>query len=162
MRKKIIVLFLLFIVVAVLTIVMVCKQKEQEGSVPAEIQMEEEGESEQESPEKEGSMEPETTEEEDTLSMELLGLTDEMLSTMELEKKDVAAALKKWTQENGFSSAVGAEFYEPVWVRSTEQKVSVDCSLILVDTGNGIQKESEQIILTMDYFKSEGVIQFHY
>lgn len=99
---------------------------------------------------------------EEILSMELIGLSDEMLSTLGLEKEEIDTALKKWTQENGYTNAVGAEFYEPVRVRSSEQKLSIDCSLIMGKNGNGIQKEAEQLILTMDYFKKQGLIQFHF
>lgn len=99
--------------------------------------------------------------EEEALSMEISGLSDEMLSVMGITKKNVSDALKKWTQENGFSSATGAEFSEPMWIRFSESKYSLDCTLILSNQGTGIRPAEENLTITMDYFKGKNLIQFH-
>lgn len=98
---------------------------------------------------------------EESLSMELSGLNEEALSMMGISKKEVADSLKTWTQEHGFSSATGAQFLEPMLVRFSEGKYSMDCQLLFADGGNGIQPEDAQTKLTMDYFKEKQLLQFH-
>lgn len=98
---------------------------------------------------------------EESLSMELSGLNEEALSMMGISKKEVADSLKTWTQEHGFSSATGAQFLEPMLVRFSEGKYSMDCQLIFADGGNGIQPEDAQTKLTMDYFKERKLLQIH-
>lgn len=73
----------------------------------------------------------------------------------------MADALRTWTQEHGFSSATGAQFLEPMLVRFSEGKYSMDCQLIFADGGNGIQPEDAQTKLTMDYFKEKKLLQIH-
>ena len=99
--------------------------------------------------------------EEEPLSMDLSGLNEEALSMMEISKKEVADALRTWTQEHGFSSATGAQFLEPMLVRFSEEKYSMDFQLLFADGGNGIQPEDAQTKLTMDYFKEKQLLQFH-
>lgn len=98
---------------------------------------------------------------EEPLSMELSGLNEEALSMMGISKREVADALRTWTQEHGFSSATGAQFMEPMLVRFSEGKYSMDCQLLFADGGNGIQPEDAQTKLTMDYFKEKQLLQFH-
>lgn len=98
---------------------------------------------------------------EEPLSMELSGLNEEALSMMGISKREVADALRIWTQEHGFSSATGAQFLEPMLVRFSEGKYSMDCQLIFADGGNGIQPEDAQTKLTMDYFKEKKLLQIH-
>lgn len=69
--------------------------------------------------------------------------------------------LRTWTQEHGFSSATGAQFMEPMLVRFSEEKYSMDCQLLFADGGNGIQPEDVQTKLTMDYFKEKKLLQIH-
>ena len=114
----------------------------------------------QETPETQESKEQQKTEE-TPHSMELLGLQEEALSMMGISKKEVADSLKTWTQEHGFSSAKGAQFLEPMLVRFSEGKYSMDCQLLFADGGNGIQPEDAQTKLTMDYFKEKQLLQFH-
>ena len=114
----------------------------------------------QETPETQESKEQQKTEEE-PLSMELSGLNEDALSMMGISKKEVADALRTWTQEHGFSSATGAQFLEPMLVRFSEGKYSMDCQLIFADGGNGIQPEDAQTKLTMDYFKEKKLLQIH-
>lgn len=99
--------------------------------------------------------------EEEPLSMDLSGLNEDALSMMGISKKEVADALRTWTQEHGFSSATGAQFLEPMLVRFSEEKYSMDCQLIFADGGNGIQPEDVQTKLTMDYFKEKKLLQIH-
>ena len=68
----------------------------------------------QETPETQESKEQQKTEEE-PLSMELSGLNEDALSMMGISKKEVADALRTWTQEHGFSSATGAQFWSRCW-----------------------------------------------
>ena len=98
---------------------------------------------------------------EEPLSMELSGLNEEALSMMGISKREVADALRTWTQEHGFSSATGAQFMEPMLVRFSEEKYTMDCQLIFADGGNGIQPEDAQTKLTMDYFKEKKLLQIH-
>ncbi len=114
----------------------------------------------QETPETQESKEQQKTEE-TPHSMELLGLQEEALSMMGISKKEVADSLKTWTQEHGFSSAKGAQFLEPMLVRFSEGKYSMDCQLLFADGGNGIQPEDVQTKLTMDYFKEKKLLQIH-
>ena len=114
----------------------------------------------QETPETQESKEQQKTEEE-PLSMELSGLNEDALSMMGISKREVADALRTWTQEHGFSSATGAQFLEPMLVRFSEEKYSMDCQLIFADGGNGIQPEDAQTKLTMDYFKEKKLLQIH-
>ncbi|HBJ43554.1 hypothetical protein DWY88_17305 [Mediterraneibacter gnavus] len=110
--------------------------------------------------ERELESEPEKQEEE-PLSMDLSGLNEDALSMMGISKREVADALRTWTQEHGFSSATGAQFLEPMLVRFSEEKYSMDCQLIFADGGNGIQPEDAQTKLTMDYFKEKKLLQIH-
>lgn len=80
---------------------------------------------------------------------------------MGISKREVADALRTWTQEHGFSSATGAQFMEPMLVRFSEEKYSMDCQLLFADGGNGIQPEDVQTKLTMDYFKEKKLLQIH-
>ena len=114
----------------------------------------------QEMEERELESEPEKQEEE-PLSMDLSGLNEDALSMMGISKKEVADALRTWTQEHGFSSATGAQFLEPMLVRFSEEKYTMDCQLIFADGGNGIQPEDVQTKLTMDYFKEKKLLQIH-
>ena len=114
----------------------------------------------QEMEERELESEPEKQEEE-PLSMDLSGLNEDALSMMGISKREVADALRTWTQEHGFSSATGAQFLEPMLVRFSEEKYSMDCQLIFADGGNGIQPEDAQTKLTMDYFKEKKLLQIH-
>lgn len=98
---------------------------------------------------------------EEPLSMELSGLNEEALSMMGISKREVADALRTWTQEHGFSSATGVQFMEPMLVRFSEEKYSMDCQLLFADGGNGIQPEDVQTKLTMDYFKEKKLLQIH-
>ena len=86
---------------------------------------------------------------------------EEALSMMGISKREVADALRTWTQEHGFSSATGAQFMEPMLVRFSEEKYSMDCQLLFADGGNGIQPEDVQTKLTMDYFKEKKLLQIH-
>lgn len=112
-------------------------------------------------PEKAASAKESEEQEEEPLSMDLSGLNEEALSMMGISKKEVADALRTWTQEHGFSSATGAQFLEPMLVRFSEGKYSMDCQLIFADGGNGIQPEDAQTKLTMDYFKEKKLLQIH-
>lgn len=114
----------------------------------------------QEMEERELESEPEKQEEE-PLSMDLSGLNEDALSMMGISKREVADALRTWTQEHGFSSATGAQFLEPMLVRFSEEKYSMDCQLIFADGGNGIQPEDAQTKLTMDHFKEKKLLQIH-
>ena len=111
--------------------------------------------------EKAASAKESEEQEEEPLSMDLSGLNEEALSMMGISKKEVADALRTWTQEHGFSSATGAQFLEPMLVRFSEGKYSMDCQLIFADGGNGIQPEDAQTKLTMDYFKEKKLLQIH-
>ena len=112
-------------------------------------------------PEETGPEKEVEEQEEEPLSMELLGLQEEAFSMMEISQKEVADALRTWTQEHGFSSATGAQFLEPMLVRFSEEKYSMDCQLLFADGGNGIQPEDAPIKLTIDYFKEKQLLQFH-
>ena len=50
---------------------------------------------------------------------------------------------------------------EPMLVRFSEEKYSMDCQLLFADGGNGIQPEDVQTKLTMDYFKEKKLLQIH-
>ena len=112
-------------------------------------------------PEETGPEKEVEEQEEEPLSMELLGLQEEALSMMGISKREVADALRTWTQEHGFSSATGAQFLEPMLVRFSEGKYSMDCQLLFADGGNGIQPEDAQTKLAMDYFKEKQLLQIH-
>lgn len=68
---------------------------------------------------------------EEPLSMELSGLNEEALSMMGISKREVADALRTWTQEHGFSSATGAQFMEPMLVRFSEENTAWIASFFL-------------------------------
>ncbi len=94
--------------------------------------------------------------------MDLSGLNEEALSMMGISKKEVADALRTWTQEHGFSSATGAQFLEPMLVRIFgRENTAWIAQLIFADGGNGIQPEDAQTKLTMDYFKEKKLLQIH-
>ena len=112
-------------------------------------------------PEETGPEKEVEEQEEEPLSMELLGLQEEALSMMGISKREVADVLRTWTQEHGFSSATGAQFLEPMLVRFSEGKYSMDCQLLFADGGNGIQPEDAQTKLAMDYFKEKQLLQIH-
>lgn len=126
-------------------------QKKSEETLENPKQKPEETESEKEVAEQE----------KESLPMELSGLNEEALSMMGISKREVADALRTWTQEHGFSSVTGAQFLEPMLVRFSEGKYSMDCQLLFADGGNGIQPEDAPIKLTMDYFKEKKLLQIH-
>ena len=88
----------------------------------------------QETPETQESKDQQKTEEE-PLSMELSGLNEDALSMMGISKKEVADALRTWTQEHGFSSATGAQFLEPMLVRFSERKNTLWIASLFLQIG---------------------------
>lgn len=50
---------------------------------------------------------------------------------MGISKREVADALRTWTQEHGFSSATGAQFMEPMLVRFSEENTAWIASFFL-------------------------------
>lgn len=103
----------------------------------------------------------EKKDQEDELAIRLSGLPEEALSVMGCTQEELAEALKKWTEENGYSSATGAEFHDPMWIRFGEGRYSMDCRLAIGNEGNGVSAEAESIVLTLDVFKEKNQIQFH-
>ena len=81
---------------------------------------------------------------------------------MGISKREVADALRTWTQEHGFSSATGAQFMEPMLVRFSEEKYSMDCQLLFADGAMESSRRMYKPKLTMDYFKEEkDCLQIH-
>ena len=68
----------------------------------------------QEMEERELESEPEKQEEE-PLSMDLSGLNEDALSMMGISKKEVADALRTWTQDNGFPVPQEHSFWSRCW-----------------------------------------------
>lgn len=93
--------------------------------------------------------------------MDLKGLSEGIISVLEIERESVEKELLKWTSENGYASAAGAVFYDPMWIYFSEDKYSIDCHLVFNDGGNGIQPEEAQKKITMDYYKTKRRIEFH-
>ena len=114
----------------------------------------------QETPETQESKDQQKTEEE-LLSMELSGLNEDALSMMGISKKEVADALRTWTQEHGFSKCNRSTVFGTDAGTIFREKYSMDCQLIFADGGNGIQPEDVQTKLTMDYFKEKKLLQIH-
>lgn len=108
--------------------------------------------------ETEESEEPEEPEAEE-LPMELTGLPDDVMKIMGITRSQIADALKEWTEENGYSSADGAVFQEPVYLRFDDLKFSVSFQLTFGEEGNGITPEDT--VLTMDYYQKQNQIFFH-
>ena len=167
MKKRIIILIAAMVIlcgvltgIGILMSVQKPEKKSEQKSEKVEQELQTKLEEKQETPETQESKEQQKTEEE-PLSMELSGLNEDALSMMGISKKEVADALRTWTQEHGFSSATGAQFLEPMLVRFSEEKYSMDCQLIFADGGNGIQPEDVQTKLTMDYFKEKKLLQIH-
>ena len=50
---------------------------------------------------------------------------------------------------------------EPMLVRFSEEKYSMDCQLIFADGRNEIRPEDVQTKLTMDYFKEKKLLLIH-
>ena len=148
------------IIIVIAAMVILCGILTGIGIILSDQKPEKQSEEKPEKVEQELESEPEKQEEE-PLSMDLSGLNEDALSMMGISKKEVADALRTWTQEHGFSSATGAQFLEPMLVRFSEEKYSMDCQLIFADGGNGIQPEDAQNKLTMDYFKEKKLLQIH-
>ena len=117
------------------------------------------------------SQKPEKTSEKKTekVEQELQTKPEETPGNPKQEQEKAASAKESEEQEeeplsmdlSGFSSATGAQFLEPMLVRFSEGKYSMDCQLIFADGGNGIQPEDAQTKLTMDYFKEKKLLQIH-
>lgn len=105
--------------------------------------------------------EEDAAKEEEKLPMKLTGISDESLQVMGIKKKQIADALYEWTRSNGYTSATGAVFFDPMTVWFSDSKYSMDCQLIIGEEGNGISQGDEKLMVTMDYFKNEEVISFH-
>lgn len=120
-----------------------------------EVQKAEEEKAEETEMEAVKSEEPE----EEELSMELAGLPEDVLEIMGITRVQVADALKEWTEENGYSSADGAVFQEPVYLRFDDLKFSVSLQLTFGEGGNGTTPEDT--VLTMDYYKKQNQFFFH-
>lgn len=93
--------------------------------------------------------------------MELKGVTERVLSVLEIEKEKIEKELLAWTSKNGYASAIGVAFYDPMWVYFSEDKYSIDGYLIFDSDGNGIRPDDEQKKITMDYYKTKRRIEFH-
>lgn len=87
------------------------------------------------------------------------GLSEESLSILGISRLEISTALKEWTEKNGYSLAEGAVFYDPMWIRFSESRYSMDCQLVLGTSGNGVAGE-ERAVLTMDYYKDSGRLYF--
>ena len=77
------------------------------------------------------------------------------------EEETVEKELQKWTSKNGYVSAAGVVFYDPMWISFSEDKYSIDGYLLFEQEGNGIRPEGEQKKITMDYYKTKKRIEFH-
>lgn len=95
----------------------------------------------------------------EALPFAIEGLSDESLSVLGLSRLEISEVLKEWTEKNGYSSAEGAVFYDPMWIRFSESRYSMDCQLVLGISGNGVAGE-ERAVLTMDYHKDSGKLYF--
>ena len=95
----------------------------------------------------------------EALPFAIEGLPDASLSVLGLSRLEISEALKEWTEKNGYSSAEGAVFYDPMWIRFSESRYSMDCQLVLGTLGNGVARE-ERAVLTMDYYKDNGKLYF--
>lgn len=113
----------------------------------------------EESTKKEG--EAEEVKQETESKMDLKGLSEGILSVLGIERESIEKELLEWTSENGYASASGAVFYDPMWIYFSEDKYSIDCHLVFGDGGNGIQPEETQKKITMDYYKTKRRIEFH-
>lgn len=153
---------MLILLALVLGVVIYFANTKDEVDGKAEVETESEEMQEAENEEK-GKIETsevelaETGEEEP--SMELTGLPDDVLEIMGITRVQVADALKEWTEENGYSSADGAVFQEPVCIRFENLKFSVNLQLTFGEEGNGTIPEDT--VLTMDYYKTQNHIFFH-
>ncbi len=103
----------------------------------------------------------EESKQESETQMELKGVTEGLLSVLEVEEETVEKELQKWTSKNGYVSAAGVVFYDPMWISFSEDKYSIDGYLLFEQEGNGIRPEGEQKKITMDYYKTKKRIEFH-
>ena len=156
------------IIIVIAAMVILCGILTGIGIILSDQKPEKQSEEKPEKVEQELEIKPKETQENTKQEMEERELEsepekqeEEPLSMMGISKKEVADALRTWTQEHGFSSATGAQFMEPMLVRFSEEKYTMDCQLIFADGGNGIQPEDVQTKLTMDYFKEKKLLQIH-
>ena len=156
------------IIIVIAAMVILCGILTGIGIILSDQKPEKQSEEKPEKVEQELEIKPKETQENTKQEMEERELEsepekqeEEPLSMMGISKREVADALRTWTQEHGFSSATGAQFLEPMLVRFSEEKYSMDCQLIFADGGNGIQPEDAQTKLTMDYFKEKKLLQIH-
>lgn len=132
--------------------------KEDMGTVADGEEKHEEGREEEQDREEKRE---EKQDQEEEPAIRLSGLSEEALSVMGCTQKELAEALKEWTEENGYSSAAGAEFYDPMWIRFGEGRYSMDCRLAIGSEGNGVSENAGSIVLTLDVFKGKKQIRFH-
>ena len=151
------------IIIVIAAMVILCGILTGIGIILSDQKPEKQSEEKPEKVEQELEIKPKETQENTKQEMEERELESEPEKQEEepLSKREVADALRTWTQEHGFSSATGAQFLEPMLVRFSEEKYSMDCQLIFADGGNGIQPEDAQTKLTMDYFKEKKLLQIH-
>ena len=99
--------------------------------------------------------------EETVPGMELSGFPKEVFTLLRKDTKELSGLVKQWTLENGFSSATGVEYSEPIEVRFQEKKCSISCKILFEEQGNGIHQESGTQIIFLDYFWEENLLQIH-
>lgn len=138
-------------------------RKEKEGGKQIKEKEKEIGNEEKESRKEEGQEGEilEMMKEETVPSMELSGFPKEVFNLLRKDAKELSGLVKQWTMENGFSSATGVEYSEPIEVRFQEKKCSISCRILFEEQGNGIHQESDTQIIFLDYFWEENLLQIH-
>lgn len=139
-------------------------QPDQAAVEELEAGLEEESNGQQETDAAQEEKETEREAIENTVSEEtdfqLAGLNQEILDVLEVEESEVAEAVKSWAEQNGYVRAVGASFYESMWIRFGESKYSIEFKLKIGEGGNGVYLDADQVF-TMDYYKKSGTFLIH-
>lgn len=91
--------------------------------------------------------------------IQYFGYADTIKRVLGVDAESAVKQWRAWLDKNGRSSVSKIVFGDAIEIRVSEQKYSVDCQVVYGNQGNGAQPEPET--LTMDYYKTRDMYQFH-
>lgn len=88
---------------------------------------------------------------------EITGISDETYEILGISSEELETEIREWTLYNGYSHAVGAEFYPDMNVNPADEKYTFTLQLVMDENDN----RKEAVLLFLDYYKDKGKSVFH-
>lgn len=91
---------------------------------------------------------------------EVQGEIVKIAKLMDVEQVEIITRLRDWMNKNGFSGAQGVCFFNEVKINLLDEKYSVDLQVLIGESGNGLTKDGQMPIVSMDYYAKKGAFEF--